>query len=131
VTARNTPYSRRVFTVLFVGGLLASAASYGSWVLQPDPEATPLYLLHLPHCLLLPLALLGLPIRYFSVSASSERVYSRGAAALGASLAGAWSVAALVDPMAVSDLTQWGLIIGWMAGGTTYEVLLLWLLARL
>lgn len=99
-------------------------------MLQPNPEATPLYLLHLPHCLLLPLILLGLPIRYLSAPLSSVRRYGWGAAVLGASLAGAWSVAALVDPTAASAVTQWGLVVGWGAGGTIYEGLLLWLLSR-
>lgn len=126
----DTPYVRRVFPILLAGGLLATLASCGSWALQPDPDATPLYLLHLPHCLLLPLALLGLPAKYLSAPARHTRTYSRGATILGVSLAGAWSMAALVDPMAASDLIQWGLLVGWVACGTTYEGLLLWLLAR-
>lgn len=130
MSAHDTPYVQRVFNVLLVGGLLATVASCGSWALHPSLDSPPLYLIHLPHCLLLPLALLGLPLKYLSAPAPYKRIYSWGAAALGVSLAGGWSIAALFDPMAVRDLTQWGLLFGWMAGGTTYEVLLLWLLAR-
>jgi hypothetical protein len=45
-------------------------------------------------------------------------------------LAGAWSLAALSNPMIASDITQRGLLVGWIVGGTRCEVLLLWLLAR-
>lgn len=130
MVTHDTPYVKRVFNVLVVGGLLATVASCGSWMLQPGPDATPLYLIHLPHCLLLPLVLLGLPVKYLSPPASYERIYSWGATALGVSLAGAWSTAALIDPTAARATTQWGLLVGWVAGGATYEVLLLWLLAR-
>lgn len=61
----------------------------------------------------------------FTKAASVRRVFL-----LGELLAGAWSLAALSNPMIASDITQRGLLVGWIAGGTPCEVLLLWLLAR-
>lgn len=45
-------------------------------------------------------------------------------------MASAWCVAAVVDPYASHDSTQVGLLCGWIAGGTAYQVLLLLIVAN-
>jgi hypothetical protein len=126
----TSPYAQRVLLVLLFGLSVTGLTSLGSWFLQTGWESPPFYLVYLPYGIGIPYLLLGAPTVLVSAPASSVRLYSGGAIVLALGMAGAWSAAALLDPYATDGTTQMGLLIGWMGGGTTYEVLLLYLVAR-
>lgn len=108
---------------------MALLGSVGAWLLQTSLAAPPIYLINLPLCLGIPLFLLGAPILLVSAPEPYVRVYSWGAIGLGFLLAATWCLTAFIDPHATHPFTQTGLLFGWMAGGTIYEVLLIVLVA--
>lgn len=87
-------------------------------------------MVNLPLCLGIPLFLLGAPLTFVSAPEPYVRVYSWGAIVLGAALTAAWILCVFTDPRGVQAFTETGLLFGWMAGGTVYQILLIVLVAR-
>lgn len=125
----TTTASRRLLLTIAIGTGLAGLFSFASWFSQPGPTASPVYLLHLPLGLGVPYVLLGAPLSLISASPFYRRIYSWGAVVLVLVLSVTWCTFAVLDPLASQPFTQTVLLYGWMAGGTTYEVLLILLVA--
>lgn len=105
-------------------------ASLGPWIVGSGPEGPPVALFYLPFGLGIPYLLLGAPMALFGASKTHVETYSWGAVVLALSLAGMWCAYVILDPHVAHAYTQKGLLFGWMAGGTAYEVLLLLLVVR-
>lgn len=127
---QNTSYSRRVLFAITIGASLATLVSLGSWIGQTGPGTPPVYLLHLPVSLGIPYLLLGAPLALISAPDAYRRIYSWGAVLLALGLSATWCIFAWIDPSGSRSFTQTVLLFGWMIGGTAYEVLLIFLVAR-
>lgn len=125
----NSPYSQSVLRVLATNAGLALMASVASWTLHVGIDAPPIYVVNLPLCLGTPLFLLGVPLIFVSAPEPYVRMYSWGAIGLGAALTAAWILFAFLDPHGVYAFGNTGLLFGWMAGGTVYQILLILLIA--
>lgn len=126
---RNAPYTQTVLRILATNAGLALVASVASWSLHLGIDTSPVYVVNLPLCLGTPLVLLGAPLLFISAPEPYVRVYSWGAIGLGAAITGAWILFAFTDPTGVQAFTEGGLLFGWLAGGTVYEILLIVLVA--
>lgn len=112
--------------LLLAFAISALAVSVATWI-HASALAAAIYLWYFPGGVALPLLVLGAPLRLLSAPPHVSRRYAWGATTLGGGLVGGWSAAALLDPTAASALTHTSLLVGWMAGGLIYEVLLLYL----
>ena len=130
VPRTNLPYARRVFLAIVVGMGFSLLASLGPWIIGPESDGPPMSLFCLPFGLGIPYLLLGAPMALFGPSKTHMKTYSWGAVVLALSLAATWCVYVILDPHMAHAYTQKGLLFGWMAGGTAYEVLLLLLVVR-